>query len=125
MVGLLLSQLQFELHTFLENRIIRITTYSSIILCVLTLSIPLLYLKTLPPAVPLWFSRPWGLERLASTFWLYLPPLSSLCWLAITVGISIRLLKEHLVFSQILSVVTLLTCIMSFVTVATIITLVI
>lgn len=125
MAGRLLSQLQFELHTFLENRIIRITTYGSIILCVLTLCIPLLFWKTLPPAVPLWFSRPWGLERLASMLWLFLPPLSSLAWLLITVSISIRLLKEHLVFSQILSVVTLLTCIMSCITVATIISLVI
>lgn len=120
-----LSQIQFEFHTYLQNRIIRITTYSSVILCVLTVCIPLFYWKNLPPAIPLWFSRPWGLERLASTFWLYLPPLSCLCWLIATISISIRLLKEHLVFSQILSVVTLITCIMSCITVTTIITLVI
>lgn len=120
-----LSQIQFELHTFLQNRIIRITTYSSVILCVLTVCIPLFYWNTLPPAIPLWFSRPWGLERLASTFWVFLPPLSCLCWLIATISISIRLLKEHLVFSQILSVVTLITCIMSYITVTTIITLVI
>jgi len=119
------SQLQSELHTYLANRIIRMTTYGSVILCVLTVCIPLLYWFRLPPYIPLWFSRPWGLERLASTYWLYLPPLSSLCWLIITMSISIRLLKEHLVFSQLLSVVSLITCIMSFITVATIISLVI
>lgn len=124
MAGRLITHLQFEIHTFLENRIIRMTTYGSLILCLLTLCIPLVYWKILPPAVPLWFSRPWGLERLAATYWLFLPPLSCLCWLAMTMTISIRLLKEHLVFSQILSVVTLVICIMSCITVATIATLV-
>ncbi len=114
-----------ELHTFLENRIIRITTYSSVVLCLLTACIPLFYWKSLPPSIPLWFSKPWGLERLTSIFWVFLPPLSSFCWLITTSSISIRLLKEHLVFSQILSVATLITCIMSFITVTAIITLVI
>jgi hypothetical protein len=125
MLGRLLSQIRLELHTFLENRIIRITTYASGVLCVITIVRPLLFWKTLPPDVPLWFSRPWGLERLASLYWLFLPPLSSLTWLLVTMGVSIRFLKEHLVFSQILSVVTLLTCAMSCITVATIISLVI
>ena len=114
-----------ELQTYLQNRIVRVTTYSSFILCILTLCIPLFFWKALPPLVPLWFSRPWGLERLTSTFGLFLPPLSSLYWLIISIGISTRLLKEHLVFSQILSVVTLIVSLMSFITVATIITLVI
>lgn len=114
-----------ELHTYLQNRIIRVTTYSSFILCILTICVPLFFWKALPPLVPLWFSRPWGLERLTSVFGLYLPPFSSLCWLLTTIGISIRLLKEHLVFSQILSVVTLIISIMSFIIVTTVITLVI
>ncbi|EKD66894.1 MAG: hypothetical protein ACD_48C00685G0002 [uncultured bacterium] len=114
-----------ELHQYLENRIVRITTYSSFFLCVLTLCIPLFYWKLLPPFIPLWFSRPWGLERLTSVFGLFLPPLSCLFWLITTISTSIRLLKEHLVFSQILSVVTLIISIMSFITVTTIITLVI
>lgn len=115
---------RFELHQYLENRIIRVTTYSSIVLCILTLCIPFIYWNRLPPLIPLWFSRPWGLERLTSVFGLYLPPLSALCWLTVSIGVSIRLLKEHLVFSQLLSVVTLIICTMSFITVTTIMTLV-
>jgi hypothetical protein len=125
MMKQLLSQVRSEIHTYLTNRIVRITTYGSIILCCITICIPLFYWKILPPFVPLWFSRPWGVERLASLYWLFLPPLSSSLGLVITMNISIRLLKEHLVFAQILSVVTFIICIMSFVTVTKIITLVI
>ena len=34
--------------------------------------------KTLPPQVPLWYSKPWGDERLASPWFLFLPLLSSI-----------------------------------------------
>jgi len=125
MIGPLLSNVKFDKNTATINRIIRITIYSSCIFIILALFIPLLYWSRLPPLVPLWFSRPWGLERLTSVFGLFFPPLSCVFWLLTTIHISIRLLKEHLVFSQILSVVTLIISIMSFITVATIITLVI
>lgn len=125
MLKRLLSSIRLDLHVYLQNRIIRITTYGNIFFIFLTLLIPLFYWNSLPPSIPLWFSRPWGLERLASLFWIFLLPCSNIFWLLIAINISIRLLKDHLVFSQILSIITILTSIMSCITVITIISLVI
>jgi len=125
MIRQLLPFVRSELESILENRIIRITTYSSLILCIFTICIPLFSWRILPPYIPLWFSKPWGLERLASVYWLFLPPISSLFWLITTLTISIKLLKDHLVFAQIMTFVTLLVSIMSFITVTTVISLVI
>src|SRR3989344_980268 len=32
------------------------------------------YQKSLPPEVPLWYSRPWGEEQLAATKWMWVVP---------------------------------------------------
>jgi hypothetical protein len=37
------------------------------------ISISVLFGKTLPPTIPLFYSRPWGEEQLASPLWLSLP----------------------------------------------------
>jgi len=70
----------------------------------------------LPPAVPLWFSRPWGADQLASRYWLILLPVSSIMWYGIDLLISIYVTMEYLIFTQLLFLSALIVSILSFVT---------
>ncbi|KKU88756.1 hypothetical protein A3A64_01870 [Candidatus Gottesmanbacteria bacterium RIFCSPLOWO2_01_FULL_48_11] len=58
--------------------------------------------RVLPPAVPLWYSHPWGEEQLAHPAWLFLLPISGIAWQAITLLVSATLLREHPLFSRVL-----------------------
>jgi len=70
----------------------------------------------LPNQVPLWYSKPWGEDRLVSPSWLYLLPGASICWYIINTALSMHVTKDHLVFSQILFLSSLVVSIFSFVT---------
>ena len=66
-----------------------------------TLSIALFW-KVLPPKVPLWYSKPWGEERLASPFFLILPlATAALIYFGNLILIS-RSATEHPMFARIL-----------------------
>jgi len=87
-----------------ENKIIQLAVYGSVVLGILGLILPVFWWTKLPPALPLWFSRPWGNDRLASPITLFLLPISTLIWTGIDIFISARYIKEHLVFCQILAI---------------------
>lgn len=71
----------------------------------------------LPPQVPLWFSRPWGADQLASPYWLVLLPVSSLVWYGIDLAIGMYITTEYLIFTQLLFVSSLIVSILSFITI--------
>lgn len=87
-----------------ENKIVRFATYGSFAVSVCTLLLPILWWTKLPPVVPLWFSRPWGTDRLASPFALYVLPIGSVIWTYINMYVSSTLLSDNLVFSQIVAI---------------------
>lgn len=94
---------------------------ASIALCVVLL---LWRYPTLPPLVPLWYSKPWGADRLAHPLWLTLLPAGSAIVLMIN-AIAGRLLpRDLLVFHQMLALATLLVASLSLVTLAKILFLV-
>lgn len=70
----------------------------------------------LPPQVPLWYSKPWGTEQLASYYWLLLLPAESIVIYAINVIISVYVTHEYLVFTQILYLTSLLVSLLSLIT---------
>ena len=78
----------------------------------------------LPPEVPLWFSRPWGLDQLASPYWLILLPVSSMIWYGIDILIGIYVTAEYLIFTQMLFLSALIVSILSFITIIKIVFLV-
>lgn len=71
---------------------------------------------SLPPLVPLWYSKPWGTDRLAHPLWLILLPAASLLILLINTYASRTLTRDMLIFSQILAATALLVAILSLVT---------
>lgn len=72
--------------------------------------------RVLPPKVPLWFSRPWGEDQLASPYWLLLLPISSMLWYGIDLVISIYVTTEYLIFTQMLFLSSLIVSLLSFIT---------
>lgn len=72
--------------------------------------------SSLPPLVPLWYSRPWGIDQLAPPFWLFLLPVSGLLIHALNFLITIYVTIEYLTFTQMLFLASLIVNILSFVT---------
>ncbi len=95
----------------LSNRIILGITVVSLILFIVRYS-------SLPPYVPLWYSQPWGNDQLAHPLWLLLLPLGSLFLHAINFLLTVYLLSEYLIFSQIAFLTSLIVSILSFIALA-------
>ncbi|MEK9143865.1 MAG: hypothetical protein AAB481_04560 [Patescibacteria group bacterium] len=71
---------------------------------------------TLPPLIPLWYGKPWGIDRLAHPLWLMLLPGGSFVVLMTNIMAEKVLTHDMLVFTQILELCTLLVAILSLVT---------
>jgi O-antigen/teichoic acid export membrane protein len=84
------------------NSLIRLSSIITALCLIIGSSILLLYYSKLPPRVPLWFSKPWSEDRLASTPLLFILPLSTLFWYIVNSLLSVFVTKEHLVYTQIL-----------------------
>ncbi len=89
-----------------------------LVLLNILVSIALLFwrYRTLPPLVPLWYGKPWGVDRLAHPLWLVLLPAGSLIVLIINTTLSRILPRDMLIFNQILAATALIVAILSLVT---------
>lgn len=99
-----------------KNRIVSLATKLSFVLCLGSILCIVLVWNRLPPIVPLWYSKPWGLERLTNPLWLFLLPSSALIITGINIYIASILTSEYLVFSQTLSLSSLVISALSTIT---------
>jgi len=99
-----------------RNWFISIVHKFVIALFILSVGLLLWRFPVLPPAVPLWFSRPWGSDQLASPYWLILLPVSSIFWYSVDLLIGIYITTEYLIFTQMLFLSSLIVSILSFIT---------
>ena len=76
-----------------------------------------IFWRSIPPKIPLWYSRPWGDERLASPWWLLLPLFSALAVYVINLMLISKNLREHPMFARIL---LLTSCVVSLIAVMTV-----
>ncbi|MEK7129737.1 MAG: hypothetical protein AAB803_01845, partial [Patescibacteria group bacterium] len=90
------------------HRVIAFVHYASLLFFFLSVAITLWRWKFLPPAVPLWYSRPWGEDQLAHPLWLFLLPVGALLWHGINIIVSASLLHEYPVFARVLFLSSLL-----------------
>lgn len=101
--------------TVKRNWVISLVNKFVVILTLISIAAIVWRWKLLPPLVPLWYSRPWGVDELAPPIFLFLLPMTSIIVYSINVVISIYLTSEYLIFTQVLFlsslVVSLLTCI--------------
>lgn len=95
-----------------------LSTSRKLVLGIVAISISLLLWRysKLPPLVPLWYSKPWGVDRLAHPMWLILLPAGSFVILLVNTIAARIFTRDMLIFSQILAVTALLVAILSLVT---------
>lgn len=86
-----------------------------LILFVLSVGLLLWRWRMLPPLVPLWYSRPWGTDQLASPYWLLILPMASLILYAINFLVSMYVTAEYLIFTQMLFLSSLVVSTLSFI----------
>ena len=107
------------------NRIIHLTTYLSLGFAAVSLIFIAIYWTKLPPQIPLWYSKPWGTERLASTYFLFLLPGSCIIFTLLNMILITSLTLDNLIYSQILSVGSVVISLLSMITLIKIVLLVI
>src|SRR3990167_2994868 len=93
-----------------ENRYATIAVIMQMLVSVLVLAWSW---RDLPPKGPLWYSKPWGEERLASPFFLFLVPLSALITYVINRTMLTRTAADHPLFGRVLSLTSLLISVLS------------
>lgn len=103
-------------HAVKANWFIGLVHKFILILFVLSMAILLWRWRMLPPMVPLWYSRPWGADQLASPYWLILLPLASLFLYGVNFLVSMYVMAEYLIFTQMLFLSSLVVNLLSFVT---------
>ncbi len=103
--------------------LVRWLSIVSVSFTLLSLAIIALWWRTLPPSVPLWYSRAWGQDQLASPLWLLLLPGASLAWqgLSLTLAGSLR---QYTVFAKLIIVASFFVSMLSFVSIVQILLLV-
>ena len=111
-------------HKFRSHWVVDIVNRFVILLFLLSLVAIAWRWNTLPPVVPLWFSRPWGTERLAPSVWLFLLPVTSLVWYWLSVVVATYMTREYPLFTRVLFLSSLLVSFLSFVAVLKILSLV-
>lgn len=77
----------------------------------------LLLKSSYPPFLPLWYSRPWGLGRLATPITLYIVPTMALVFLVINYYLANTFKTNNLALSKILVWTALLTAILALITI--------
>lgn len=86
----------------MHNKFIFIPTWAIVMLTIIQLLLIGVFFQKLPTLIPFWYSKPWGPERLASPYFLFLLPFSNLFWYLVNAIIASTATKDHLVFSQVL-----------------------
>lgn len=79
----------------------------------------------LPPLIPLWFSRPWGIDQLAPRTYIFILPVGAFIIFLLNTFLGIFFTAEYLIFTQALYLTSLLISILAFVSVIKILFLII
>lgn len=102
----------------------RFATIANLLQFALSCVVLLVNWHKLPPKVPLWYSKPWGEERLARPIFLFLIPLTALIVYGINRFLLTKTASDHPLFGRVLSLVSLLISILSSIIVIRIVTLI-
>ncbi len=99
-----------------SNWIISLSEKFSILLVVLSLVLLVSQWNNLPPEVPLWYNKPWGGEQLADPRWLFILPAMSIAIYLLNSIVSVYLVSDYLIFTQMISLTTFITSFLSCIT---------
>lgn len=86
---------------------------ASLFLIFLNFSFLIFHFRTLPPEVPLFYSRPWGEAMLAPKIQLFFLPLGGLFPLLLNLTLSLRISPQEKVLARILLGTTVVTSVLT------------
>ena len=109
---------------FQKNWITSVVNKFVIVFAVLSIIIIIYNWNKYPPTIPLFYSKPWGIDRLSTTPMLLLLPLSALFWHGINILMSTYETKKYITFTQILFLTSFLLSFLSFIIVLRITTMI-
>jgi len=99
-----------------SNWIVSLSEKFVFVLFIVSMVLLVLQWKHLPPLVPLWYNKSWGTEQLADPHYLFILPVMGLCVHLLNAYISVYLVSEYLVFTQMASLTSLLVSALSSIT---------
>lgn len=102
----------------------RLATAGTVLLSLSGIIMIFIFWQRLPPAVPLWYSMPWGADRLASPWFLFLPVGISILIYLLNALMVIRIGINHPMFARVLFLTSLLVSALSFILVVRVLMLV-
>ncbi|SRR6266403_6251073 len=97
------------------DKIIKLSLQASGALLVSEIIYTLVVYLSLPPLVPLFNQLPWGEERLGQRFEIFFPSMVSFVFLLVNLILLNKLYERLPLISRILSITTLLICVLSFI----------
>lgn len=100
-------------HDLKTNRLINVTEKIVLLSTAISLAFLAANWKQLPPAVPLWYSRPWGIDRLAHPLWLLVLPLGSLFLFTVNILTATLVTRDYPIFTRVLFLSSLLVSFLS------------
>jgi hypothetical protein len=104
-----------------HNWLLQLVTKFVVLFIVASIALIVWRWNRMPPLVPLWYSRPWGIDQLSSPIWLFLLPLGGLVWFFVNLIVSMYITAEYLIFTQILFISSFVVNLLSFITLVKII----
>jgi hypothetical protein len=104
-----------------HNWLIQLVTKFVALFIIASIAVIVWRWNRMPPLVPLWYSRPWGIDQLAQPIWLFLLPLGGLVLYFINLFVSMYITAEYLIFTQTLFLASFLINFLSFITLVKII----
>lgn len=107
-----------------KNWIVSLSSKFTIFFIIGSLGIIGWHWNVFPPAVPLWYSRPWGTEQLAHPLWLVSLPLGIMFWYCINFLLVMYHRGQYQIFTQILFLTSFMVGFLSFITLVKIVFLV-
>lgn len=81
-----------------------------------TLSVILIFTSydRLPPRIPLWLSLPWGDDRLAETYFIFLPVIIAVAVHVINLAVATLVVNKYRIYIQIMMATSVFTVLLSF-----------
>lgn len=116
--------MQEELRLLLVDRVHRSALFVSIACLVLGLIFFVVRVWNLPPVVPLFYHRPWGLTQLGAPLQLLLLLAGALCIVVLNLTLAMKFYKNVVLLSRILLCIAALVCLLATTTVIRVILLV-
>lgn len=98
----------FKTSVISHTPIFQIAKNVTIAQTIISTALILFFWQGFPPKIPLWLNRPWGTDRLAPPWMLFILPLSGIIFFIVNSLIATKLSKQHHVFLYALMVTSII-----------------